>query len=249
VRSDGSRHRRGTDAGFTLVEMLIVIVLVAALSAVAVVAIGNLTSTGSASACTASQDAARTGSNIYFSTSNTYPTTFLQMTSAVSPSLQLASGVTLDEAGTSASGRGWTLTMTPGAGGLAPSFTCAAGGAAADATSTTASSARSRSIGGTAACPGVFAQWIGEYYANQYLTGAPALCRDDAAIAFNWASNGPGGGLPIWRFSTRWTRTSTFTAGAHTFTLISDDGSRLYVRLGPGFTQLDLRTREHGLLK
>ncbi|MEO5899908.1 MAG: PA14 domain-containing protein [Ilumatobacteraceae bacterium] len=229
---DGSRRRRKIDGGFTLVEMLIVIVLVAALSAVAVVAIGNLTSRGNASACTASQDAAKTGSNIYFASSKTFPTTFVQMTSPVSPSLHLASGVTIDDAGTTASGRGWTLTMTPGVGGLAPSFSCAATGAAeatGATTSTTAASATSTSIGGTAACPGAYAQWTGEYYANQYLTGAPALCRDDAAIGFNWASNGPGGGLPVWRFSARWTRSSTFTAGSHTFTLSSDDGSRLYV--------------------
>jgi prepilin-type N-terminal cleavage/methylation domain-containing protein len=223
TRAGRVRRNGRLDPGFTLVEILIAIVLVGVLSAVAVVGISGLVRTGSAASCNTSLDAARTGSNVYFTGSNAFPTTLLQMTSASSPSLQLASNVRLDVAGTSASGPGWTLTMTPGVGAAAPTFACANDGAVVAVTSTTTAP------NGTGACPGSFVKWVGEYYANQNLTGTPALCRDDPAIAFNWASNGPGGTLPIWRFSARWTRTAPFTAGAHVFTLSSDDGSRLYV--------------------
>ncbi len=84
-------------------------------------------------------------------------------------------------------------------------------------------------LGGSAACPGTYAGVVGEYYANQNLTGAPAMCRDDAAVAFNWGTAGPGGGLPVFRFSARWTQHIVLNSGAHTFTLTSDDGSRLFV--------------------
>ena len=50
------------DKGFTLIEILIAIVLVGILSAVAVVGISNLVSKGTASACTASNDAAKAAS-------------------------------------------------------------------------------------------------------------------------------------------------------------------------------------------
>ena len=59
---DGERE----DKGFTLIEILIAIVLVGILSAVAVVGISNLVSKGTASACTASKDAAKAASAVYF---------------------------------------------------------------------------------------------------------------------------------------------------------------------------------------
>lgn len=214
--------RHEPEPGFTLIEILVAIVLVGILSAVVVVGIGRLTRTGSASACAASLDAARTGTNVYLTTSNTFPTTLLQMTLASPPALELPSGVSIDASGGTARGNGWTLSMTPGVGAAAPTFACASDESAVSVATTVAPN-------GTAACPGVFSGWVGEYYANQNLTGSASLCRDDQTIVFKWASNGPGGTLPIWKFSARWTRTVAFSAGAHLFTLSSDDGSRLFV--------------------
>ncbi len=127
-----SRHPH-IDKGFTLVEILIAIVLVGILSAVVVVGVGNLTSKGTAAACAASLDAARSGSVVFYgSNSNAWPATMLAMTSTIPPALSLPSGVTLNASivsgnaiGTVATGSGWTLTMTPSVAGAQPTFVCA----------------------------------------------------------------------------------------------------------------------------
>ena len=113
------------DKGFTLVEILIAIVLVGILSAVVVVGISNLTSKGSSSACKASADAAKAGSVVYYSTNGyKYPATITEMTSGAPAALTLPSGVTLNPAGTVATGDGWTMTMAASSNGNAPTFTC-----------------------------------------------------------------------------------------------------------------------------
>jgi len=70
--------------------------------------------------------------------------------------------------------------------------------------------------------------WRGEYFANPWLSGSPALVRNDAAIDFGWAS------ARLLRRSrrqllVRWTRTSNFSGGRYRFTTTTDDGVRLYV--------------------
>lgn len=220
------RAPSGRDRGFTLVEILIAIVLVGILSAVVVVGVSNLTEKGSSSACVASLDAAKTGSVVYYTSNMAYPTTLAQMTSTDPPMLSLPSGVTLNSSavgnnavGTVASGQGWTLTMTPGATGRTPTFAC----------STNSSASSAPAPNGTTACPGTYNGWVGEYYTNMALTGAPALCRDDATLNFDWANGSPGTGVPADQFSVRWTRTVTFTAGSHNFTVGGDDGVRLSI--------------------
>jgi prepilin-type N-terminal cleavage/methylation domain-containing protein len=113
------------DRGFTLVEILIAIVLVGILSAVVVVGIGNLTSKGTDAACTASLDAAKSATVVYYgSNSNAWPATMAEMTGSSPAALSLPTGVTLDVTGLIATGSGWTLTMTPSAGGNQPTFAC-----------------------------------------------------------------------------------------------------------------------------
>lgn len=127
---------RTSDAGFTLVEILVAIVLTGILATVAVVGIGRLTGAGSAAACTASSDAARAGTSVHFAATGSQPTSMSQMVNASPPALSFDDGVELDATGLVAVGSGWTLTMTPGVGGAAPSFACTGaddtGGLAAD---------------------------------------------------------------------------------------------------------------------
>lgn len=83
-------------------------------------------------------------------------------------------------------------------------------------------------IGGPAPVP--IANWKGEYYNNKTLSGTPVLVRDDVNINFEW-----GVGSPAWnvvasdQFSVRWTRTMAFEPGRYRFTVIVDDGVRLWI--------------------
>jgi prepilin-type N-terminal cleavage/methylation domain-containing protein len=117
------RDDDGQDEGFTLIEILIAIVLVGILSAVAVVGISNLVSKGGTSACTASADASKAASAVYFASNSAYPTTFTQLTAAGSNGAPLAapSGAVVTDTTMT---KGWVLTMTPGTSGAAPTFVC-----------------------------------------------------------------------------------------------------------------------------
>jgi glucose/arabinose dehydrogenase len=79
--------------------------------------------------------------------------------------------------------------------------------------------------------------WTGTYFNNKTLTGPPVLTRDDgggtvpsatpALDLYYDASPGAGVNADVW--SARWTRTDTYAAGTYRFTIIGDDGIRLYV--------------------
>jgi hypothetical protein len=71
--------------------------------------------------------------------------------------------------------------------------------------------------------------WRGEYFANRWLSGPPAMVRDDQAIDFNWSGSSPAPQIPQDNFSVRWTRTLTFDGGRYRFTTVTDDGVRLYL--------------------
>jgi hypothetical protein len=71
--------------------------------------------------------------------------------------------------------------------------------------------------------------WLGEYYANRTLSGAPVLLRDDAEINFTWGNNSPGTVVPSDGFSARWTRTLYFRGGTYHFYARSDDGIRVWL--------------------
>jgi hypothetical protein len=78
--------------------------------------------------------------------------------------------------------------------------------------------------------PLVFSKWLGEYYNNVSLSGAPVLVRDDPSINFHW-----GAGSPQWgvvdsdNFSVRWTRSLDLSPGRYRFIVSHDDGVRLWV--------------------
>ena len=73
------------------------------------------------------------------------------------------------------------------------------------------------------------APFVGEYFANLDLSGAPVLTRTDASIDFIWNLAAPDPAVPADNFSVRWTKTEYFAAGRYRFTTVTDDGVRLYV--------------------
>ncbi|MBK8051603.1 MAG: hypothetical protein IPK16_33635 [Anaerolineales bacterium] len=71
--------------------------------------------------------------------------------------------------------------------------------------------------------------WLGEYYSNPALAGAPGLVRIDPNIDFNWGWGSPAPGIPADEFSVRWTRALSFAPNTYRFTVTVDDGVRLWV--------------------
>ena len=70
----------------------------------------------------------------------------------------------------------------------------------------------------------------GEYFANNQLTGAPALVRVDERMDFRWTLNSPGRGIPFDWYSVRWTGTLRAPAeGAKTIGVEGNDGYRLFL--------------------
>ncbi len=53
--------------------------------------------------------------------------------------------------------------------------------------------------------------------------------RDDPEVNFNWGYGSPDPALPPDRFSARWTRSAPFDGSRYRFTVVTDDGARLYV--------------------
>lgn len=71
--------------------------------------------------------------------------------------------------------------------------------------------------------------WLGEYFGNPDVAGAPAVTRHDADIGFDWGLNAPVGGVPSDYFSVRWRRTASFYGDNYGFCAMADDGVRIYV--------------------
>ena len=80
-----------------------------------------------------------------------------------------------------------------------------------------------------ATCPTSFAAWKGEYFDGFGFTGAMLWCRNDTTVVFNWGTNAPVYRMGEDDFSVRWTRPNVFSAGTYRFTLIVDDGARVYI--------------------
>lgn len=77
--------------------------------------------------------------------------------------------------------------------------------------------------------PDAFAGWRGEYFDTPEPGDRPLLVRDDAAIDFDWALGSPAPVIPPNNFSARWTREVFFDAGLYRFTVVADDGVRLWL--------------------
>lgn len=71
--------------------------------------------------------------------------------------------------------------------------------------------------------------WLGEYYANDALSGEPAYTvAGQLRIDYDWGESAPTG-LPLDHFSIRWTGDWDFEAGEYTFFVFADDGVRLWL--------------------
>ncbi len=77
-------------------------------------------------------------------------------------------------------------------------------------------------------CPTIVG-WRAEYWNNAQLSGAPALCRDDEEVSFDWGLNAPAQSINADQFSARWTREWTFPAGQYRFHVEADDSVRLWI--------------------
>ncbi len=84
--------------------------------------------------------------------------------------------------------------------------------------------------GGGAVAPATpVGNWRGEYYPNTNLRGDASFVREDAAIDFDWGTDGPADGWRKDAFSIRWTNDMRFSSGRYRFTVVADDGVRLFV--------------------
>jgi|GEM_PF-6797858 len=76
--------------------------------------------------------------------------------------------------------------------------------------------------------------WVGEYFNNKNLSGAPVLTRMEefqvgGFIDLNWNSNSPDPLVNADNFSARWTTQQYLQSGTYTFNVGSDDGVRFYI--------------------
>lgn len=101
------RRRRGEgEGGFTLVELLVVIVILAILAAIVVFAVGGITDHGQTSACKSDEQALATAEESYFAQNSAYT----DMTGLVPKYLHASS--TLHTVAVTGSGTGSSYTIS-----------------------------------------------------------------------------------------------------------------------------------------
>jgi PA14 domain/Bacterial SH3 domain len=72
-------------------------------------------------------------------------------------------------------------------------------------------------------------RWEGRYFNNPSLYGPPAFIRADNEIDFNWKAGSPWPTIDNDLFSAYWTGIFQHTPGTYRFTVLTDDGVRLWV--------------------
>lgn len=73
------------------------------------------------------------------------------------------------------------------------------------------------------------AQWFVSYWNNTELNGAPVFQNSEGNIDHNWGTGSPAPGVQVDHWSAQWTSYVNFSAGTYRFTIISDDGSRVFL--------------------
>ena len=71
--------------------------------------------------------------------------------------------------------------------------------------------------------------WLGEYFGNPSLQGAPTVVRSDAAIDFQWGEGAPALGIARDSFSVRWRGRWPLEEGGYRFYAYADDGVRVWI--------------------
>ena len=71
--------------------------------------------------------------------------------------------------------------------------------------------------------------WSAYYYDNRELRGDPVVIRNEERINHNWQTGSPDPLIPRDRFSARWLRSVSVSAGTYRFTVTSDDGVRVWI--------------------
>jgi uncharacterized protein YraI len=71
--------------------------------------------------------------------------------------------------------------------------------------------------------------WTSEFFNNIYLLGSPVYTRQDTQLSFNWGIGSPYFAVPTDYFSARFSGDVYFFAGTYRFTMIADDGGRVFV--------------------
>ncbi len=205
------------EPGFTLVELLIVIVVLGVLSSVAVFAVRGISSRGEAAACQADLKTLEAAIEVWAvqhpGTDTVSEDDLVRAGHLRSPSTRhdVVDALTIVPTAGSGCASQPTASSTPTTTGVAPTT--------AVATTTTTTSGP---------CPG---GWAAEWYSNRSLSGSPVAQTCEAAINNTWAYNPPGvSGVPKDQFSVRWTGTLTAAAtGQYAFTAYTDDGIRVLV--------------------
>lgn len=196
--------------GFTIVELLIVVVVIAILASVTIVAFRGVQDRAINSMLQSTLNQATKALAIDYTTSGTYP-----------DSLEAANngkGI--------AGGQDVALAYRSNNATSPPSYCLSATSTRASALSYKYDSTVGASEAGACMTPGLAAA----FYGNKTLSGAPVLTRTDATVDFSWGSSSPGPGVAVDNFSVRWSGYVTPTvSGSYTFTVTSDDGERLYV--------------------
>lgn len=78
-------------------------------------------------------------------------------------------------------------------------------------------------------CDATVGTFCAEYYDNRNLSGQPTFTRNEAEIDHDWGRGGPGNGVGKDNFSIRWQGWFMFQEGDSAFTVLADDGIRLWV--------------------
>lgn len=234
-----SAPRRRSESGFTLVELLIVVLILGALASTVVVASGGFRDKGVVQACQAAIRVYRTGFEAYRADNvdGLYPTNDAQV---VPKYARRTGGSSATVSGTPEAavvrGKGWSFTISYGslAGGASagsdtePSIGTLTGGC---------TSAGESSAPSALTCP--TGQWTVKFWnitSAALPTGIPGGAPTGSlpCSAANRPSIFATGGAPLAGANpdfvvAQWTGTLSLPAGATTFTTVSDDGIRVRV--------------------